>query len=195
MQNKNKKRVNLYIDGNFCCGLETITVLKHNLIEGQIVDLDYLSQLQLESEKNTAFDKAIRYISIRMRSQLEIENYLKDKGYLQATIDYCIEKLLDYKYINDESFAKNYIASKGYKNGKRKLEYELHNFGIDKDIIDNCLDNLDSHKSLLDLIEKKYRGDKQKIIEYCLGRGFVFSEIRQALDVFLEGVESDMNVE
>ena len=185
MQQKNKKRVNLSLDGKFCCSLEAISVLKHNLQVGQQLELNDLESIQLDSEKNTAFDKAIKYLSIRMRSNKEMREYLQQKGYLDVVVDWCMDKLLQYGYQDDDVFAKLYIQSKANKNGKYKLEFELKQLGVSQDIVDKHLKTVDTKALLCDLMQKKYKGDNKKIVDYCLSRGFVYEDIKQALAEFV----------
>lgn len=185
MQQKNKKRVNLSVDGKFFCGLEAITVLKHNLQVGQEVETDELEELVLESEKNTAFDRAIGYLSIRRRAVSEMQHYLSEKGYLPTTIEYVISKLLEYGYLDDDAFAKVYIESKCNKDGKRKLEYELKHLGIAPEIVSKYLNTIDTAQVLQDLIAKKYKNDSKKIMDHCLSRGFEYENVKRALDNFL----------
>ncbi|MDR3021300.1 MAG: recombination regulator RecX [Clostridiales bacterium] len=189
MQQKNKKYANIYIDDVFVCSLQAITVLKHNLQVGQVLQKDQLESLQLDSEKNAAFDRSIKFLNIRLRSTQEMKEYLLSKGYMAQTVQYCIEKLGDYKYLDDRSFAKVYIASKGQKNGKNKIAYELRQFGVCSTIIDSELSKLDSFVGLFKLIQKKYKGDKNKIIDYCIGRGYRYEEVKDTLDKYLMELE------
>ncbi|MDR1138706.1 MAG: RecX family transcriptional regulator [Clostridiales bacterium] len=182
IQQRNKKRVNISIDGSFVCGLESITVLKYNLQVGQDIEIEYLAELQLDSDKHTAFDKAVKYLSIRLRSELEMRQYLRDKGFLPLTIEYCIAKLCEYKYIDDEAFAKCYVESKSNKSGIRKLEYELRQLGVDQSTISECLAQVDAKEPLTKLVRKMYKGDRRKIIDYCLSRGFEYSDIKSVVE-------------
>ena len=48
----------------------------------------------------------------------------------------------EYNYIDDEIFAENYINTYSHQKGKRKLKYELISKGVDKEIIDQKLEDL-----------------------------------------------------
>ena len=68
-QQKDKTRCNIEIDGKFYCGMKLDTALANGLRAGMSVDTDFLSHLQLESEKMTALDKALRHISVSMKTE------------------------------------------------------------------------------------------------------------------------------
>ena len=81
-QIKDKTRCNIYIDGRFYCGLTLQTAITHRLKVGQTVDLEFLSQIQLDSEKNTALDKALTHISATRKTEKQVRDFLSGKGYL-----------------------------------------------------------------------------------------------------------------
>jgi hypothetical protein len=59
----------VYIDGRFCCGLTLETAVKNRLKVGKTVSPDELAQMQLESEKNVAFDKALNFLSATKKTE------------------------------------------------------------------------------------------------------------------------------
>ena len=79
-QMKDKTRCNIYIDGRFYCGMSLETTIKNRLKVGQIVSLEKLSLMQLESEKSTALDKALTHISATRKTEKQVCDFLKKKG-------------------------------------------------------------------------------------------------------------------
>ena len=71
IQNGDKNRVNLYLDGKFFCGLELETAVKNGLKVGTIITEEKLSQIQSESEKQVAYLKILKLISVRYKTQRE----------------------------------------------------------------------------------------------------------------------------
>ena len=78
-QVKDKRRCNVYIDGRFYCGLTLETVMKNRLKVGQIITPERLSEMQLESEKNTAFDKALTHISATQKTEKQCQYSRKNR--------------------------------------------------------------------------------------------------------------------
>ena len=83
-QVKDKTRCNIFIDGRFYCGLTLEAAVKNRLKAGQTIDPARLSEIQLESEKATALDKALTHISASQKTEKQIGEYLSKKGYLPA---------------------------------------------------------------------------------------------------------------
>ena len=92
-QVKDKERCNIYVDGKFYCGLKLETALRYRLKAGEPIDLAKLDEIQLENEKSQALDKAMTHLSASMKTEKQIRDYLKKKGYVDAVCDYVLEKL------------------------------------------------------------------------------------------------------
>lgn len=198
-QVKDKTRCNIYIDGRFCCGLTMETVVKNRLKVGKIVSAEELSVMQLESEKNTAFDKALTFLSATRKTEKEIRSHLSKKGYLPAVIDYAVEKLREYGFINDEEYAEAYTESASKKKGGRLIRMELKNKGLSEEAIENALSELDEGQELetaKGILEKYMRGktaDKatlQKAYRHLMSKGFDYDTAKAAIDAY-GGMDED----
>ena len=198
-QVKDKTRCNIYIDGRFCCGLTMETVVKNRLKVGKIVSAEELSAMQLESEKNTAFDKALTFLSATRKTEKEIRLHLSKKGYLPSVIDYVVEKLREYGFINDEEYAEAYTESASKKKGGRLIRMELKNKGLSEEAIENALSELDEGQELetaKGILEKYMRGktaDKatlQKAYRHLMSKGFDYDTAKAAIDAY-GGMDED----
>lgn len=192
-QVKDKTRCNIYVDGRFCCGLTLETVVKNRLKVGQIVTQEQLEEMQLESEKYTALDKALHFLSATRKTEREIRTYLTKKGYLPAVIEYVIEKLREYGFINDGEYAEAYTESAAKRKGGRLIRMELKNKGLSDEAIDGALSELDSEQELetaKKILEKYMRGktaDKatlQKAYRYLMSKGFDYEVAKAAIDAY-----------
>ncbi|MCL2599057.1 MAG: RecX family transcriptional regulator, partial [Firmicutes bacterium] len=195
MQVKNKKRVNLYLDGRFFCGLEAITVLSHNLQIGQEIEQQRLEQICEESETSVAFDKAISYLGFRMHSAFEIQEHLSKKGYLPTVVAVVLQKLKDYKYVDDLQFATLFVESYKKKFGAYRIQHLLLQKGVSESIIGQVMGDLDSEDVLQNLIQKKYKGDKRKLIDFLIRRGFEYDDILPKVEHFLSHLDEDSREE
>lgn len=194
-QKKDKTRCNVYIDGRFCCGLTLETAVKNRLKVGQIITPERLSQMQLDSEKDTAFDKALTHLSATLKTEKQISDFLSKKGYLPAVIDYVLEKLRSYNFLNDREYAETYVQSVAKRKGGRLIKMELRSKGIDEESIENALSSLDETDELetaKTLLLKYMRGKTadvptlQKAYRHLMGKGFSYDVIKEALSAYGE---------
>ena len=197
-QVKDKRRCNIYIDGRFCCGLTLEATVKNRLKVGQIVPPERLAEIQLESEKNTAFDKALTHLSATRKTEKQIRAFLADKGYLSAVADHVVEKLRSYNFLNDGEYAEAYVESAAKRKGERLIRMELRGKGVSDEEIDAALENRaeDAEISAATEILQKYMRGKacdtqtlQKAYRYLMGKGFDYETAKEALRAF--GAEED----
>ncbi len=189
-QVKDKTRCNIYVDGRFFCGLGLETVVKNRLKAGQAVTEEGLTALQLESEKNAAFDKALTHLSATRKTEKQIRDFLTKKGYLPAVCDYVIDKLREYAFVDDREYAKAYLESAAKKKGSRLIRMELRQKGLGEGEIDGALEGLDEEQELSSaqaILQKYLRGKPldeetlRKGYRYLLGKGFDYEVAKDAI--------------
>ncbi len=189
-QQKDKTRCNIEIDGKFCCGMKLDTVLANGLKAGMSVDTEYLSRLQLESEKLTALDKALRHISVTMKTEREIAAFLKKKGYLEDVVAYVLDKMKDYGFVDDEAFAASYVEGASKRKGSRLIRLELRQKGVSAETVDSALSALeDETESAKRCLLKYLRGKNlddgaavQKASRNLLSKGFDYDTAKEAIE-------------
>ena len=107
---------------------------------------------------NLAFNKSLRYLSFRIRSVKEINDYLSKKGFVEKTISKTVNRLLELKFLNDREFGQQWIDSRQKHKGKSKfvLKNELQAKGLDKELIEKLLQvAVDDLKTTKDFFERK----------------------------------------
>lgn len=194
-QVKDKTRCNIYVDGRFYCGLKLELAIKHRLKVGMVVCEEFLSEIQLDGEKAAALDKALTHVSATAKTEKEIRAFLAKKGYLPAVCDYVVEKMQGYNFINDDEYAKSYVAHAGTKKGGRLIKMELKAKGISDEDVESALlslDELSQERAALAVVQKYMRGktaDKEtlaKAFRHLMGKGYDYEIARRALAQFGE---------
>ena len=156
IQEKNKKRCNLFIDGEFFSSISLETTLKNNLKKGQEVDQKELSILIEESNKVEALSKAVDYVSKALKTKRQVKDYLIKKGYTEEIAWYCVDKLKEYDYINDEKYSERFIESTSKTQGRKLVEYKLMMKGVRKEDIALAYENVevDNKENAKNILEK-----------------------------------------
>ena len=188
-QNKNKKRCNLFLDGEFLCGLSLESVIKFRLKVGQEIEKDALTELIKDNERIEALSKAADYVSKSLKTKRQVKDYLLRKGYSEELAWEIVDKLKEYDYINDKEYSKRYIESVSKTQGKRLVEYKLMSKGVKKDDIEHAYTETDiNSKENAKIVVEKYLRNKEKTKEniakayrYLIGRGFSYDEASFAL--------------
>ncbi len=182
---KKGERVNIFIDGEFYCGLDSLTMLKHSLKEGMEIDADELAQIQLQSERQKATDKAFEYATRYFKPERKVREHLKEKGYVKELIDEIMFKLKDYGYVDDEKYAMEYVSINAERKGVNRIKADLLNAGISEQIVNLALEELDSQYGACLKYAKRYASahnplDKNKLFRHLYSKGFSFDDIKRA---------------
>jgi len=177
---KNKNRVNLFVDNSFFCGLYKEILLKNGLKVGQDIDESKLKEVITESETRRALDYAFNILGGKSYSEFELRKKLKSKMFETDIINIVISKLDEYHLIDDEAYAKILVES--YKlDGPKRMENKLIQRGISQEIAKNAVNCLSEgvEECKIEQLSAKYLKNKeksaqnlQKLYRYLIGRGF-----------------------
>lgn len=192
-QKNNKTRVNLYLDNKFFCGMELITVMSERLKVGQTVSEEQLENIIFKAEYSLALNKALNYISKSMHTKSQLVKYLNGKQYSKKIVDAVMDKLTEYGYVDDLSYASQFAELKKQNSGKRKIAFELKQKGVDNKFIDEVLDKIeDESEACLRVAEKYIKGRqvdlklRQSAYRYLVSKGFDYETVKEVLDKFYD---------
>lgn len=196
---KHKERVNLYIDDSFFCGLMTETLILNGLKVGQSVDENTLKNVIFESEVRRGSDYAFGLVARRQYSSSEIAKKLKIKGFADDVCLAVVNKLIEYKYIDDERYASAVVASSGLKS-RRQIEQKLKQKGISNSTIEktvSVIKSADESSTIAKIIEKYSKNKEinseflQKLFRYLCQKGFDFDLIKSEISKFKQKGDFD----
>ena len=173
------------------------------LYEGKEINESELEEILFYDLRSELQERTMNYITYSPRTEFQVREYIKKylkkiKAFdfnvdLDSLIEEVIQKLKEYKYINDREYAELFVKSR-IKN-KPKSRYflfsELSAKGIDKDVANEVLDILmpDSYEMLKRAYEKKYKDEKitfedKKKISYLQRKGFLWDDISKLINSF-----------
>lgn len=196
---KNKTRVNIYVDGEFFCGLNSEVLFSNQIKVGSEVDEQRLKALIFESEVKKGVSYVFGLLAKKPYAEREIRTKLYQKSYSSEAAQKIIETIKEYKLIDDSDYAKTYVDSNKTKS-KREIEFNLSQKGIDKHIIQNAVNDIenDDEMAKIDTITAKYMKNKpktgenlQKLFRYLQGKGFEFELIKNKISKLKEQVNDE----
>jgi regulatory protein len=190
-QQKNKNRVNVYLDDKFGFGIDLDNFVLFYLKVNQELTEKEVEEIVKKAEFQKTLDKLLRFATVRPRSEKEVKDYFRRKKTHESLHDELFKKLRHLELLDDEKFAKWWIEQRqNFKpKPKRILQQELRIKGIGKEIIENILgeEEVDEEKMARELLEKKAykwknlptREAHQKMSQYLLGKGFGWEVIKK----------------
>jgi regulatory protein len=186
-QKKNPDRVSVFLDGRFAFGLPAIVAAR--LKRDQFLSDAEIESLQAEDAIETAYGKALNYLSYRPRSRAEVNRYLEKRDLSESQIEAVAERLERAGLLDDAAFARYWVENRerNQPKGPRALRYELRNKGISSKMIDRALVSVDVQDSAYRSAARKAQQlahlDQgtftKKIIQYLARRGFDYEVARE----------------
>ncbi len=195
---KGKKRLNaVYIDGEFFNNIDSYILDISGFSVGSEVSGAELKLLESKSNNRRAYSKALYLLGFRDYSEKEMQNKLK-LDFTDDAIENTIEKLKEQKLLDDEKFASKYadVLIFEKKFSKKMAVYELTKEGIDKQISESIVDDIDVDEKdqIMDLISRKYKDAyndekvKRRAIAFLQRHGY---KIHDIFDVINNGDDGD----
>lgn len=192
---KRKKLSALYIDGEFALKLDTETVLMSRFSVGSEITDEELRELIDSSNEKRAKERALWLISYRDHSKKELEEKVK-KTSDDVSAKKAVERMEELGLVDDEKFARRYAEE--LINVKhlsvRGARYKLTEKGIDRELADEILEELDPdpREHIQIIIDKKYSAaladekGRRRCIAALQRMGYAWSDINAVIGEYTE---------
>ena len=188
-QERLKGRYSIYADGNYAFSLSADALLDERLAVGQELDEQQLKYFKKLSQDDKAYGLALAYAVRRMRSEWELRDYFRRKGYEAELGQQIITRLDKLGLVDDAKFAEAWVRNRRLLKSvsKRRLMQELRQKHVADDIIGQALaeDEADELAVLRELVSRRRRQtryqDDQKLMQYLARQGFSYDDIKSAL--------------
>lgn len=193
---KNKNKVSVFADGEFLCSVTAESVAKMRIHVGDQIDNQKLLDTLFESDCNTAFTKAVDNVCKSFKTQSQVQKYLFDKGFSTAVVNNTIQKMKEYRYVDDAEYVRMFANTYQKSKGKKRICFELKQKGVEQEYI-NLVDELidDQKEYALALAQKFAKGKEmdaknvQKLYRHLASKGFDFDVCRYCANCIAEGID------
>lgn len=190
---RNKKRLNIYLDSKFGFGIDLDNFAKLGLKVEQELSDEEVQKIVKKAEFQKTLDKLLKFATLRPRSEKEINDWLKRKKVHESLFKALFDRLNRLDLLDDREFAKWWIRQRQEfrPRGKRALTAELRMKGIKKEVISEVLSetDLDEVKIAKELLVKKAykwrllpkREARLKMSQFLARKGFGWEVIKRVL--------------
>lgn len=171
----NKEAITLYDE----------VIINNNLLFNKNIDNELLNKINKDNDYYKNYNKVLNYILYKMRSHLEVEEYMKKLVIPLEEQQKIITKLEENNFLNDNTYVKAFIADKINltNDGPYKIKNELLKKNISEYLIDEELNKYDNslfEEKIVKIIEKKLNMNnryssyilKQKLFNYLINLGY-----------------------
>ncbi len=156
---KNKRRIIVSLDSSLSFAVDMEVVVAAGLHIGQDLSADRIEELKEANLSQKCFDAALNYIKYRPRSEVEIRQRLRRRGFDNNIVNKVILRLKEQRLIDDTAFVEYWMDNRlsFSPRSRRLIKYELRQKGIAVETADEAVSDLDDEVSAYKAGLKKVR--------------------------------------
>lgn len=136
VQRKNRNRYNIFVkkesEESYAFSVSEDVLVKYKLRKGMSLTENLIQEITSEEQLQKVYNKAIRYLSYRMRSEKELRQYIQRQEIAEHHTEEIIDRLKQNRFLDDLDFAEMFVRSRinTSNKGPHFIEKELQEKGI-----------------------------------------------------------------
>ncbi|MGX4763167.1 recombination regulator RecX [Holzapfeliella sp. JNUCC 72] len=196
---------NIFLDEKYAFSVTEQVLIQFELAKDKELTKEQVETIKSAQVYSKAEQAALNFLSYKMRSVAEIEQYLAKKEYTEDISQQVVTRLQEMGYLDDRMYAKAFITEslRLKKDGPYKITQKLNQKGVSSAISDQKLAEVSFEdweqvamrtiSSLLRQTEKQsVRQIETKIRQKLMARGFTGDIITQLMQtIVVESSEDD----
>ena len=189
--NDRKKQVNVFIDGSFSFTVVDDVAATAGLKIGQQLLAEQIIELKQASLFKTCLEAALHYLGYRPRSEAEVRQRLRRRGFRDEVVDEVIIRLKELRLLDDVAFAHYWKDSRlSFRpRSKRLIKLELRQKGVSAETANEVVEDLDDESAAYEAGVKKaralsnldYNEFRRRLSGYLRRRGFDYGTASAAV--------------
>lgn len=202
---KRPNRRSVYINGEYAFSISEGIFLEQGITVGDTLTYEQIQTLISADEREKIRNAALNLLSYRQRSVHEIRGRLRRKGWADEEVDSVIGELEEKGYLNDGEFARAWARERVQRKslGPLGLRQELIKAGVDRELIEEVIDETyreNSTRSLIETLLKKRKIDaekpisakeKSRLVNLLKRKGYNWSDIEPVISKLIVTKQDD----
>ena len=187
-----EKRVNVFLDGRFAFSLLVETALSEGLRMGQDITPEQVETIARTDRYRRCFNAAIHYLGHRPRSEAEIIQRLRQRGFDGDSTERVLARLREQGLADDGAFARFWKENReAFSPRSRQLtRLELQRKGLPGNVIEQAIGDINDGDSAYRAAVSRarrlpladYEIFRRQLGEYLRRRGFGYDIIKATVD-------------
>lgn len=188
---RKKNKYKVHLQGGMDLVLYKREVKTYGLEAGEELSEEAYQRILEETLIPRAKRRAMHLLEKQDRTRKNLEDKLRESDYPQTVIDAAIAYVESFHYIDDERYARSYVHFHQEGKSKRRIQQDLIQKGIDRDVIALVLEEeyeTSEANMIRDLLRKKHYDpesadakERSKMYRFLAGRGFSSGDISRVL--------------
>ena len=185
-----KRKSKVFLEEGFAFVLYRGEVERFGIEEGKELEADVYQRILTEVLLGRAKERALYLLKSSGKTEAWMKKKLKEAGYPEEAVDYAMNFLKEYGFINDRAYAESYVRSYGNRKSRRQLVYELSQKGVSQEEISeafsqNQVDDVENARQLLRKRLKEKTGisyeEKGRLSAFLGRKGYSYDVINRVM--------------
>lgn len=190
-----KRRCKILLDENLVLVLYKGEMRQYQITEGGELSEESYEEIVQTVLCKRARERVIYLLKASDKTEQELRRKLREGFYPEKAIDYAIDLMKRYHYINDEEYAQRYVENHSRKKSRRQICHELKQKGISREIIQTQMEACpeEEEEQVVQFLQKKHyspdsfsREEKHKMAAALGRKGFSFEVINRVMGEFCD---------
>jgi regulatory protein len=182
-----RKRVNIFLDGEYAFSLEAEVAVKEGLRVDQELSPERIEEITSANNYRRCYDAAALFISYRPRSEPELRERLRRRNFPAESVDAVVARMKEQGLVDDTAFARFWTENRDSFSPRSQwlTGMELRRKGVSEEIIQKAVGILDDEDSAYRAAFKKarnlprhdYQSFRRRLGDHLERRGFGYGVI------------------
>ena len=156
---KRRPRFDLYLEGAFAFTLRPELILASGLSVGTELSHERQRWLYDEEQRLGAIEAALRLLAMSPRSEKELRDRLKRRGFKRPAVDAAVTRVAEMGYVNDAAYARFFVEARqaSTPRSRRALTFELSRKGVDRGVAASSVEDVSDADAAFAAAQRRLR--------------------------------------
>lgn len=188
-----KRKSKVFLEEGFAFVLYRSEVERFGIEAGEVLEEEVYRRILDEVLLGRAKERALHLLKSSGKTESEMRKKLQDAGYPAEAVDYAMNFLKEYRFIDDHAYAESYVRSYGSRKSRRQLVYEMQQKGVPQEAVEEAFSEyqVDDAENARQLLRKRMKGktgisyeEKGRLSAYLGRKGFSYDVISRVMREF-----------
>ena len=185
-----KGKSKVVLDEGLTLVLYAKEVKRFEIQEEEALSSETYQKILTEVLFKRARERALFLLKSSDKTEQEIRRKLKEGEYPLGAVDYAVDFLKEYRFINDLDYGRRYVQCRSGNRSERQIRYELQKKGLDREAVQEILKEcpVDEEAGIRAYIRKKHlkpeeldREERRKLAAALGRKGFSYEEVYRVM--------------
>ena len=189
---KRRQRFDVYLDGALAFSLGPEIIFERGLSVGLELTAPVRREIEAEDQRRSAIADALRILSLQPRSEKDLRDRLKRRGWHRPAVDAAMARMRELGYLNDGAYARLFVEARqsATPRSRRALAFELQQRGIDRETAGDAIEPVSDADAAYEAAQRRLRALRsldrptfeRRLGNFLAARGFGYGVARATID-------------